>query len=41
MPSSIDGEQVTKFSVDNVNNIVLLEIQEGIEELPNVDTMTK
>ena len=39
VPSNIKGETVTKFSVENVNNIVLLDIQEGINDIPSLYTL--
>lgn len=39
VPSKINGETVTKFSVANVNNIVALDIEDGITELANLLTI--
>ena len=39
VPSTINGETVTKFSVANVNNIVLLDVQEGINDIPSLSTL--
>ena len=36
VPSTVDGEVVTEFNVQNVNNIVYIEIQEGIQEIPEL-----
>ena len=39
VPSKINDETVTAFSVANVNNIVLLDIQEGIKDIPDISTI--
>ena len=39
VPTNIDGETVTRFSVANVKNIVNLSISEGITELPDLTTI--
>ena len=39
VPSKINGETVTSFSVANVNNIVLLDIEDGINDFPEMNTI--
>ena len=39
VPSNIGGETVTAFSVANVNNIELLDLEEGIKDIPELSTV--
>ncbi|MBR3134747.1 MAG: leucine-rich repeat domain-containing protein [Clostridia bacterium] len=39
VPSKINGENVLSFDVSNVNNIVLLDIQEGITSIPSMSSL--